>query len=101
MRNLITGRRSHELELDDGLTLSTYCNGTGPDGIITSGLLGVGVWLPDGAGDECIAAFGGGSGWYRAARHFIGYTARGRAYIRKGGCRWYLDEAIRTDYGKG
>lgn len=91
-----TSPRIHELTTEK--PLYKYCAERMPDGIIASGFLGVGVWLVDGYGDECIAAFGGpGDRWDHAARHAINYTSGGRPYIRKGGSRWYLDEAIRTD----
>lgn len=95
MKNILTDRRSHELTIDS--TLYEFCKGCKPTGIITSGYLGVAIWIIDGAGDECIAAFAHDEKYWNATKHFIYYTASGRAYIRKGGSRWYLDEALRCN----
>ena len=46
--------------------------------------------------EECIACFNWGTGRQMIRRHSIIYTASGRAYIRKAGHRYYLDEIMRT-----
>ena len=84
--------RIHEMKA--GKPLYKYVSETRPDCVISWGYIGIGIWLADNYGDECIAAWGSGSGWDKAARHAINYTATGRAYIRKGGRRFYLDEAM-------
>lgn len=85
--------RIHELTVD--CPLYKYVQENRPAGIISFGYIGVGIWLIDGCGDECIAAWGSGETWDKAARHCISYTGSGRAFIRKGGRRLYLDDAMR------
>lgn len=85
--------RLHELTVDG--PLYKYVANNNPDGIIPVGYAGIGIWLVDGYGDECIAAWMY-SGCDGARRHCINYTDTGRAYIRKGGRRWYLDDAMRV-----
>ena len=90
------GRREYELTVDG--TLHEYVNNNRPTGVNAMGVFfGVALWLLDGAGDECIAAFAHDEKYWNATKHFIYYTASGRAYIRKGGSRWYLDEALRCN----
>lgn len=50
-------------------------------------------------GDAAIAAFNWGEGYKQIRRHAIFCTYTGRAYIRKGGRRYYFDQIIRTNGG--
>lgn len=50
----------------------------------------------DDAGDVATAAWSFGDGLQGIRRHKINYTFTGRAYIRKGGRRYYFDQIIRT-----
>jgi len=88
------GRRSYELTVDG--TLHNYVNNNRPAAVqALSNWFGIAVWLEDGSGDECIAAWNSGSGYSGAHRHAINYSTAGRAFIRKGGARYYLDDFIR------
>ena len=87
--------RIHELSVD--CPLYRYTADNTPAGVISSGYIGVGIWFVSGSYDEVIAAWGGiGDGWTGAARHAVYTTPTGRDYIRKGGRRWYLDQALRV-----
>ena len=57
---------------------------------------GVAVWILDGFGDECIAAFDFGSGYQHVHRHYIHVSPSGREYIKKGNARYYFDEMMRA-----
>lgn len=48
------------------------------------------------AGDVATAAWHFGEKYENIRRHKINYTFTGRAYIRKGGRRYYFDQIIRT-----
>ena len=86
--------RIHELEV--GQPLYQYCRSNRPTGAIcTTWAEEVAIWIVDGCGDECIAAWGDDNGYSGAARHAIYYTAAGEPYIRKGGQRWYFNQALR------
>lgn len=85
--------RIHELTIDG--PLYKFVRENKPSGIIPCGYIGIGIWLVDSCGDECIAAWSFGDSWDKAARHCINYSESGRAFIRKGGRRLYLDEAMR------
>ena len=49
--------------------------------------------------EKATAAFDFGNGYTQIRRHTIFYTYTGRAYIRKGGRRYYFDQIIRTGAG--
>jgi hypothetical protein len=50
--------------------------------------------------DECaVCAWHYGDGYENIRRHQIFYTYTGRAYIRKAGRRFYLDQIMRTNGG--
>ena len=46
---------------------------------------------------QAVAAFNFGEGYKQIRRHTIYCTYTGRAYIRKNGRRYYLDQIIRTE----
>ena len=46
--------------------------------------------------EKAVAAFDFGNGYTQIRRHTIFYTYTGRAYIRKGGRRYYFDQIIRA-----
>ena len=50
-------------------------------------------------GEKAIAAWDFGTGYQKIRRHNIHTTYTGRAYIRKGGNRYYFDQIIRTSGG--
>ena len=67
-----------------------------PSGVLPlSNWGGVAVWILDGYGDECIAAYDFGGGPDHVHRHAIHVAPSGREYIKKGGRRYYFDEIIR------
>lgn len=89
------GRRAYEIET--GAALHEYVAGNRPTGVNALGAwFGVAVWLLDGAGDECIAAWKQGDGFTGAHRHTIHYSTAGRPFIKKGGRRYYFDEFQRV-----
>jgi len=47
-------------------------------------------------GDQATAAFDFGNGYENIRRHTVYYTYTGRAYIRKGGRRYYFDQIMRV-----
>lgn len=98
IRNFSTlcgGRRAYEIET--GTALHEYVKRNRPTGGAALGLFGgVAVWLLDGAGDECIAAWQQGDGFSGAHRHTIHYSTAGRPFIKKGGRRFYFDEFLRV-----
>lgn len=56
-----------------------------------------GLAILDIISDECaVCAWSFGDGFQKIRRHKIYYTYTGRAYIRKGGARYYLDQITRT-----
>lgn len=75
-----------------------FCMQTRPSGAYSiCNTFGLSVWLLDGAGDECIAAYACiGEGYYHAHKHKIHYSEGGRPFIRKGGVRYYFDEIMRV-----
>lgn len=61
---------------------------------------GIAIFEPDEVDrykDNCdlIAAWHNGEGYYNFHKHMVHYTESGRAYIRKGSLRIYLDEVTR------
>ncbi len=46
--------------------------------------------------DTAICAWSWGEGYQKIRRHKIHTTHTGRAYIRKGGMRFYFDQIMRT-----
>lgn len=46
--------------------------------------------------EKAVAAFNFGEGYNQIRRHTIFYTYTGRAYIRKGGRRYYFDQIMRA-----
>lgn len=61
---------------------------------------GIAIFEPDEVDrykDNCdlIAAWRNGEGYYNFHKHMVHYTESGRAYIRKGSLRIYLDEVVR------
>ena len=53
--------------------------------------------IPD--DETAVCAWSFGEGYQKIRRHRINYTYTGRAYIRKGGRRYYFDQIIRTNGG--
>ena len=49
--------------------------------------------------EKATVAFDFGEGYKQIRRHNIFYTYTGRAYIRKGGTRYYFDQIMRTGGG--
>ena len=84
-------------EIDTGMKLHEYVNSKRPTGLNALGAwFGVAVWLLDGAGDECIAAWAHGDSYTGAHRHTIHYSSAGRPYIKKGNSRYYFDQFMRA-----
>lgn len=46
--------------------------------------------------ETALAAWHFGDGYKRIRHHKINYTFTGRAYIRKGGTRYYFDQIMKT-----
>lgn len=86
-------RRRYEIEVEG--PLYKYVNNTRPAGVYAMSNYG-GVAIFEISGDECIAAYHFGNGYTGAHRHCIYYSESGREYIKKGGCRYYLDEFMRV-----
>ncbi len=92
-RTMCGGRRAYEIET--GGALHEYVKDNRPTGVNALGAwFGVAVWLLDGAGDECIAAWVQGDNFTGAHRHTIHYSTAGRPFIKKGGRRYYFDEFL-------
>lgn len=86
-----------QYELTVSKPLYKYTAETAPSGVLPlSNHGGVAIWLVDGYGDECIAAYNFGGGIDKARRHCIHVSDSGREYIRKEGVRYYLDEFRRV-----
>ena len=87
--------RQYELTVDG--PLYRYAQENTPTGIMPlSNWGGVAVWLIDGCGDECLAAYNFGSGYDHVHRHMIHVSESGREYIKKGNTRYYFDEMMRV-----
>lgn len=50
-------------------------------------------------GESAVCAWSYGDGYQNIRRHKINYTYTGRAYIRKSGRRYYMDQITRTNGG--
>lgn len=88
------GRREYELTVEG--SLHEYVNRNRPAGVMAlSNVFGVAVWLEDGNGEECVAAWSNGDRYSGAHRHAIHNSTAGRPFIKKGGARYYLDEFMR------
>ena len=57
---------------------------------------GLAVLHISGDGERAICAWSFGDGYTAVRRHQIHTTYTGRAYIRKGGNRFYFDQIIKT-----
>ena len=89
------GRREYELTVDGAL--HEYVNRNRPAAVqAITNLFGIAVWLEDGNGEECVAAWNSGGGFTGAHRHTIHYSTAGRPFIKKGGRRYYFDEFQRV-----
>lgn len=89
------GRREYELTVDG--TLYNFVNNNRPAAVqAITNIFGIAVWLEDGNGEECVAAWNNGDSYSGAHRHVINYSGAGRPYIKKGGSRYYLDDFIRA-----
>jgi len=81
--------------MKNNMPLYKKVNTTRPEGVLgITNCFGLAVF--DISGEECIAAFHGTDGYYKAHRHMIHYSTAGRPFIRKGGTRWYLDQFTRV-----
>jgi hypothetical protein len=49
--------------------------------------------------ETAVCAWSFGTGYQKIRRHKIYYTYTGRAYVRKGGTRYYLDQIMRLNGG--
>jgi hypothetical protein len=58
-----------------------------------------GLAILDIDGEKATAAYNFGDGYKQIRRHTIFYTYTGRAYIRKGGRRYYFDQIIKINGG--
>ena len=56
-----------------------------------------GIGIFEMTGDYAITAFYNGSEYIRPRRHRFYCTPAGRPFLRLKGCRYYLDEFIRTE----
>ena len=57
---------------------------------------GLAILAIDDASEKAICAWSFGNGYENVRRHRIQYTYTGRAYIRKGGRRYYFDQIMRA-----
>ena len=73
------------------MTLEDKYKGKPPIGVMTLCNFG-GLEILDINCEEAIACFNFGNGREMVKRHKITYTAQGKAYIRKMGRRYYLDQ---------
>ena len=89
------GFSPRQYETDAPRPLYRYVNETAPAAVLAlSNCFGLAVF--DVSGDECIAAWHNGNSFSGAHRHAVYYSPAGRAFIKKGGRRWYLDDFIRA-----
>ena len=81
------------------MTLKQIYKDAAPVGLYPLSNFG-GLAVLDIIGDECaVCAWHYGDGYESIRRHQIFYTYTGRAYIRKAGRRFYLDQIMRTNGG--
>ena len=80
------------------MTLKEKFKNSNPVGVYTLCNYG-GLVILDIEGEKATAAYDFGDGYKQVRRHNIYYTYTGRAYIRKGGTRYYFDQIIRTGAG--
>lgn len=86
--------RQYELTIDG--PLYKYAAENEPTGVMPlCNWGGVAVWIIDGCGDECIAAYHFGDGFDHVHRHAIHYSPAGRPFIKKGNARYYFDDMMR------
>lgn len=78
------------------MTLKEQYKNADPVGMYTLCNFG-GLAILDIDGEKATAAYNFGDGYTQIRRHNIYYTYTGRAYIRKGGRRYYFDQIIRTE----
>lgn len=79
------------------MILKNYYKEAAPVGLYPINNLG-GLAILDIIGDSSIvAAWSYGDGYESIRRHQIYYTYTGRAYIRKAGRRYYLDQIMRME----
>lgn len=79
------------------MTLKEKYKNAAPLGVYTLNNFGGLVILDvDLCGEQVTAAYHYGEKYEQIRRHNVNYTYTGRAYIRKSGRRYYLDQIIRT-----
>ena len=76
------------------MTLKERYKNADPVGLYTLCNFG-GLVVLDIDDEKATAAFDFGDGYQQIRRHTIFYTYTGRAYIRKGGTRYYFDQIMR------
>ena len=81
------------------MILKNYYKEAAPVGVYPINNFG-GLAILDIISDECaVCAWHYGDGYESIRRHQIFYTYTGRAYIRKAGRRFYLDQILRINGG--
>jgi hypothetical protein len=81
------------------MTLKQIYQDAAPVGVYTMNNFG-GLAILDIIDEECaVCAWHYGDGYESIRRHQIFYTYTGRAYIRKAGRRFYLDQIMKTNGG--
>lgn len=76
-----------------------YANAA-PVGVYTLGNFGgLAVLHISDDGEQAVCAWNFGDGYQGIRRHQIHHTYTGRAYINKGGRRYYFDQIMRTNGG--
>jgi hypothetical protein len=80
------------------MTLKERYKNADPVGVHTLNNFG-GLAILDIDGEKATAAYNFGDGYKQIRRHTIFYTYTGRAYIRKGGRRYYFDQIIKINGG--
>lgn len=79
------------------MTLKERYKNAAPVGVYTTNNFGGLVILDiDESAETATAAFHFGEKYENIRRHKINYTFTGRAYIRKGGRRYYFDQIMRA-----
>ena len=76
------------------MTLKERYKDAAPVGLYTLCNYG-GLVILDMDDEKATVAFDFGEGYKQIRRHNIYYTYTGRAYIRKGGTRYYFDQIMR------
>lgn len=78
------------------MILKSYYKEAAPVGVYVMNNFGGLVILDILSDESVIAAWHYGEGYKGIRRHQVYYTYTGRAYIRKAGSRFYLDQIVRV-----